>query len=69
MVDDTITYDYYAPSGALFAEIDDSNGTFFRYGPCSFNAAALACNRIVDAGCASGDGQAPDGGSPDSAAD
>lgn len=70
--DQVYTY-YYDPSGAIIAEVDgntSSSGTSY-FGPCSFNAAALVCTApyTFDAGCACGDGQALDGGSPDSSAD
>jgi hypothetical protein len=69
LFDSTVSY-YYDPSGAFFAQAGGTNGGPITYfGPCTFNPEAVACNLIVDAGCASGDGQAPDSGSPESSAD
>jgi hypothetical protein len=67
--DSTSQY-YYDPSGVLFAEEGYTTGGVRIYaGPCTFNPDAVACTLHADAGCASGDGQAPDSGSPDSSAD
>jgi hypothetical protein len=67
--DETTNY-YYDPSGAFFAELSYGSGVqgIPYSGPCTFDAEALVCDLMVDAGCASG-GQALDSGSPESSAD